>query len=357
MQYVRFLREFSYNNMDQTDTDSLAFNVIDNNGDHGRLEKLIRLKNIFRKQLPKMPGEYIVRLVLDKKHKCMIVSRNNSIIGGVCFRFFEGQIFSEIAFLAITYSEQVKGYGTILMNQLKNYVREYNIRYFLTYADNFALGYFKKQGFSTEVDSILPEYIWKGYIKDYDGGTLMVCKLDPDVDYTRISASISLQHTYVKNLIDQISTYQIVRDPCNSLVEKETCTPDEVEGLSLVSYDYREDVTFDEEAKDAKTECFNFIIQQMIADSSSWPFKEPVGPEVAPDYYEIIKEPIDLKTMQDSVNKGHYDTIEKFLEDVEKMFRNARTYNKKDTVYYKMADKLEASLKPFLDQLRDPSLR
>src|SRR5690606_27665343 len=41
---------------------------------------------------------------------------------------------------------------------------------FLTYADNYAIGYFKKQGFTKEIT--LEEYRYRGYIKDYDGGTL-----------------------------------------------------------------------------------------------------------------------------------------------------------------------------------------
>jgi hypothetical protein len=40
---------------------------------------------------------------------------------------------------------QVKGYGTHMMNHLKNYMQRENIYHFLTYADNFAIGYFKKQ--------------------------------------------------------------------------------------------------------------------------------------------------------------------------------------------------------------------
>jgi histone acetyltransferase len=47
--------------------------------------------------------------------------------------------------------EQVKGYGTRLMNKLKDHCRTKNWNYFLTYADNNAIGYFKKQGFSTKV--------------------------------------------------------------------------------------------------------------------------------------------------------------------------------------------------------------
>lgn len=39
------------------------------------------------------------------------------------------------------------------------------IEYLMTYADNLALGYFRKQGFSKDA-RMSPER-WKGYIKDY----------------------------------------------------------------------------------------------------------------------------------------------------------------------------------------------
>jgi histone acetyltransferase len=335
--------------------DAFKFEVIHNDGTQDNMERLVKLKNIFRKQLPKMPGEYIVRLVFDRKHQSMVISRGPVIIGGCCFRYFEGQSFAEIAFLAITYSEQVKGFGTILMNRLKNFVKESRIRFFLTYADNFALGYFQKQGFTTQVEQIIPERVWKGYIKDYDGGTLMACKLDPDIDYSVISSSTAAHLERVNRLIDEISPSGVVRDPPQALLADEHCTPNDVAGLAEVHYNESEDRTIEEEEKDAKSACFNFIIESMLNNSAAWPFKEPVGIDLAPDYYEIIKDPIDLKTMRDKVRRGGYADVGEFLSDIERMFLNARTYNKKDTVYYKMADKLEDSVRAFLDILRTAS--
>lgn len=56
------------------------------------------------------------------------------------------QRFGEIAFCAITADEQVKGYGTRLMNHLKQHARDVDgLTHFLTYADNNAVGYFIKQ--------------------------------------------------------------------------------------------------------------------------------------------------------------------------------------------------------------------
>jgi histone acetyltransferase len=42
------------------------FRVIDNDGQKDSLILLTGLKNIFQKQLPNMPQEYIARLVYDK---------------------------------------------------------------------------------------------------------------------------------------------------------------------------------------------------------------------------------------------------------------------------------------------------
>ena len=61
--------------------------------------------------------------------------------------------FAEIAFCAVSASQQVKGYGTKLMNLFKMHAVTEGVEYFITYADNYAIGYFKKQGF-TKVSSL-----------------------------------------------------------------------------------------------------------------------------------------------------------------------------------------------------------
>lgn len=129
---------------------------------------LTGLKNIFQRQLPKMPREYITRLVFDRNHWSMaIVKRHYQVVGGITYRPFDTRGFGEIVFCAITGTEQVRvsmgysnwylrsdllmslsqGYGSHLMNHLKDWVKSAhpNVKHFLTYADNYAFGYFKKQ--------------------------------------------------------------------------------------------------------------------------------------------------------------------------------------------------------------------
>ena len=70
----------------------------------------------------------------------------------------------------------MKGYGTRLMNKLKSSVQALEgLTHLITFADNNAVGYFAKQGFTKEV--LLEREKWSAYIKEYDGGTLMECIL------------------------------------------------------------------------------------------------------------------------------------------------------------------------------------
>nr|AAT97343.1 GDBD-H3-Gcn5-HA fusion protein [Yeast two-hybrid vector pDG1] len=155
----------------------IEFRVVNNDNTKENMMVLTGLKNIFQKQLPKMPKEYIARLVYDRSHLSMAVIRKPlTVVGGITYRPFDKREFAEIVFCAISSTEQVRGYGAHLMNHLKDYVRNTsNIKYFLTYADNYAIGYFKKQGFTKEIT--LDKSIWMGYIKDYEGGTLMQCNM------------------------------------------------------------------------------------------------------------------------------------------------------------------------------------
>jgi len=75
--------------------------------------------------------------------------------------------------------------------------------HFLTYADNFAVGYFKKQGFSKEIT--LDRSVWAGYIKDYEGGTIMQCTMLRRVDYTATRDIIAHQRDAVLAKIRQMS--------------------------------------------------------------------------------------------------------------------------------------------------------
>ena len=91
------------------------------------------------------------------------------------------------------------------MDHFKAHIRRAypDMMYFLTYADNFAVGYFKKQGFSKEIT--LDRSVWAGYIKDYEGGTIMQCTMLRRVDYTATRDIIAQQREAVLAKIRQMS--------------------------------------------------------------------------------------------------------------------------------------------------------
>jgi hypothetical protein len=91
------------------------------------------------------------------------------------------------------------------MDHFKAHIRRTypDMMHFLTYADNFAVGYFKKQGFSKEIT--LDRSVWAGYIKDYEGGTIMQCTMLRRVDYTATRDIIAQQREAVLAKIRQMS--------------------------------------------------------------------------------------------------------------------------------------------------------
>ncbi|QCD97688.1 histone acetyltransferase [Vigna unguiculata] len=333
----------------------LKFVCHSNDGVDEHMVWLIGLKNIFARQLPNMPKEYIVRLVMDRSHKSVMVIRRNHVVGGITYRPYASQKFGEIAFCAITADEQVKGYGTRLMNHLKQYARDVDgLTHFLTYADNNAVGYFIKQGFTKEIH--LEKDRWQGYIKDYDGGILMECKIDPKLPYTDLSTMIRRQRQAIDEKIRELSNCHIVYAGID-FQKKEAGIPkkiiDDIPGLREAGWTpdqwghsrFRSlNVSTDNTTNQKHLSGFMrsllkaSCLHSMLDHADAWPFKEPVDARDVPDYYDIIKDPMDLKTMSKRVESElYYVTFEMFVADVRRMFANARTYNSPETIYYKCA--------------------
>ena len=64
--------------------------MIKNDERRESMKYLLDLKNIFARQLPKMPKEYIVKLVFDRNHESMVILKDDAkVIGGICFRIFK----------------------------------------------------------------------------------------------------------------------------------------------------------------------------------------------------------------------------------------------------------------------------
>jgi histone acetyltransferase len=122
------------------------------------------------------------------------------------------------------------------MDHFKAHVRKTypDMMHFLTYADNYAVGYFEKQGFSKDIT--LDRAVWAGYIKDYEGGTIMQCTMLQKVDYLNKPALLAKQKEAILTKIKQLSRSHIVYPGLQQFrpgqVEDVAVDPKDVPGLS-----------------------------------------------------------------------------------------------------------------------------
>ncbi|GAA5872374.1 hypothetical protein JCM8547_000912 [Rhodosporidiobolus lusitaniae] len=324
----------------------IRFVVVTNDATPESMIILTGLKNIFQKQLPKMPREYIARLVFDRAHWSMaIVKRGLEVVGGITYRPFEGQKFAEIVFCAITGTEQVKGYGSHLMNHLKDHVKaSTKCMHFLTYADNYAIGYFKKQGFTKEIQ--LERSVWAGYIKDYEGGTIMHCAMLPRVRYLDVGNTLARQKEVILAKIRQLSQSHIVHPGLRFFIKRpgQKIDPSQVPGLKESGWTPEMDELTRRPKRGPQFAIMKKLLTLLVDHPSSWAFANPVNAEEVTDYYTVIKEPMDLATMETKLEANSYDTLDKFLYDAKLVFNNCRQYNDSQSNYVKNANKLESYL-------------
>ena len=60
-----------------------------------------------------------------------------------------------------------------------------------------------------------------------------------------------------------------------------------------------------------------------------------------------------LEKVKENLDKGLYTQRDMFKKDMLLIYENARTYNAKDTIFYKFADILQGYTQPLLDKLKE----
>ncbi|XP_029706547.1 CREB-binding protein isoform X5 [Takifugu rubripes] len=92
-------------------------------------------------------------------------------------------------------------------------------------------------------------------------------------------------------------------------------------------------------------------------DPESLPFRQPVDPLLLgiPDYFDIVKNPIDLSTIKRKLDTSQYQEPWQYVDDVWLMFNNAWLYNRKTSRVYKYCSKLaevfESEIDPVMQGL------
>jgi len=69
------------------------------------------------------------------------------------------------------------------------------------------------------------------------------------------------------------------------------------------------------------------IIDNCIKFDYTKIFHNPVKKYNYRDYYEVIKNPIDLSSMKNKTKSNEYKYLQQFLDDIELMLNNSKIYN------------------------------
>ena len=100
------------------------------------------------------------------------------------------------------------------------------------------------------------------------------------------------------------------------------------------------------------------MLKGLMSHKHGWVFNTPVDPvELGlPDYFDVIKRPMDLGTILKKLDSNPYHSIDDFEADVRLTFENAITYNETGSDVHDMAKelitKLDADCGRLLEQLR-----
>ncbi|KAF1784806.1 CBP histone acetyltransferase [Phytophthora cactorum] len=97
------------------------------------------------------------------------------------------------------------------------------------------------------------------------------------------------------------------------------------------------------------------LLQKLMDSEYGWTFNNPVDPVQwnIPDYFDIIKCPMDLGTIKKRLEAEHYNSVEAFAGDVRLVFENCIAYNSSTNKFNIAAKQLLASFNKSLATLKN----
>lgn len=81
----------------------------------------------------------------------------------------------------------------------------------------------------------------------------------------------------------------------------------------------------------------NLLLNSISEHRNGSLFLNPIKRSDAPDYFDIVKRPMDLKTIKQRIRDGTISDLVEFERDVYLTFANAMMYNAPSSEIYKMA--------------------
>ena len=217
------------------------------------------------------------------------------------------------------------------------------MEYFLTYADNYAIGYFQKQGFSKIV--AMPKERWVGFIKDYDGGTLMECYIHPGMDYLRVSETVAKQRAFVYERLKQRSSTGVVYSGLEIFNQGKRLTSlMEVPGVPVSGWTERHvfegKTERDRNMHQVKLQQqLKTLLEKLRTATNVAPFEKPLK--------EKVLNPIDLTMIRERLTekKDFYRNKDMMKADLLRVATNWKQVHPQGTNAYEVGDALEKQIR------------
>lgn len=95
------------------------------------------------------------------------------------------------------------------------------------------------------------------------------------------------------------------------------------------------------------------VLRKLRRLASVGPFLEPVdvvGLGLT-DYYDIIKEPMDLRTVEERLKSDQYSSSAQFAADIRKIWSNAFRYNSKGSHVYNLASEMSSAFERYFKDI------
>ncbi|CAI2336307.1 unnamed protein product [Caenorhabditis sp. 36 PRJEB53466] len=102
-----------------------------------------------------------------------------------------------------------------------------------------------------------------------------------------------------------------------------------------------------------KMSAIESLLKKAMREECSWPFLQPVDSKEVPDYYDVIKRPMDLRTMMNKIKQRIYNQPVEVRNDFRLILSNCEIYNETESEIYQLSRQLYEFVASRLDAIID----
>ena len=191
---------------------------------------------------------------------------------------------------------------------------------------------------------------WDGYLKDYDGATLLQCEIHSEIDYTDTKGMLRRQKENIYRMLAEKLGAKVVHDGTKEGHRLDD--PFDVPGVQSAGWtkEFVERIESEQRAITSLQSQLKSILDDLMNTKFVWPYLKEVDAEKYPEYRNVVKDPIDLNIIRARLESGVYYTTKRiFRDEIKLMCENCKLFNVNPLSQYHMtALKVEEFVMPRL---------